>query len=54
MNRYPDPQKLQQNAQRLRREALAGIAHDAAIKWRSLRWIPHAPNPSQVAAPSHP
>ena len=64
MNRYPDPLTLQENARRLRREALAGMAHGAAIRWRTLvalirrRRPPlrsiHASNPCQGPSPSHP
>ena len=62
MNRYPDPFTLQENARHLRREALAGIAHGAAIKWKTLvallRRPPlrssHASYPCQGSTPSHP
>jgi len=63
MNRYPDPFTLQENARRMRREALAGMAHDAGIKWKTLvahlrrRRPPlrssHAPYPCQGPTPSH-
>ena len=63
MNRYPDPFVLQENARALRREALAGIALEGAIKWKSLMDLlrngrpplrqSHAPNPCQGPAPSH-
>ena len=58
--RYPEPDTLREQARALRREALAGIACEGAIKWRSLidllrkRRPPlptsHAPHPCQVAA----
>jgi hypothetical protein len=63
MNRYPDPLTLQQNARRLRHEALVGMAHGVAIKWRTLvalrrRRPPlrssHAAYPCQGTTPSHP
>lgn len=54
MNRYPDPFVLQRNARALRREALAGIASGAAIKWRALlARLSHAPLPRQGPTPSH-
>ena len=55
MNRYPDPLVLQQRARALRREALAGIAADGAIKWQALlARLFHAPHPRKGPAPSHP
>lgn len=55
MNRYPDPFLLQRNARALRREAMAGIATEAAIKWRALlARFSHAPHPCQGPAPTHP
>jgi hypothetical protein len=63
MNRYPDPLTLQENARRLRREALSGMARGAAIRWKTLvallrrRRPPlrssHAPHPCQGPTPSH-
>jgi len=62
MNRYPDPFVLQQNARALRREALAGIALEGAIKWKSLMDLlrsghlplkSHAPYPCQGPTPTH-
>jgi hypothetical protein len=63
MSRYPDPFVLQQNARALRREALAGIALEGAIKWKSLMDLlrggvsplpkSHAPYPCQGPAPTH-
>ena len=54
MNRYPDPLTLQQEARRLRSEAMAGMARAAAIKWRTFRRSLHASHPRQVPAPPHP
>ena len=55
MNRYPDPFVLQRNARALRREALSGIACEAAIKWKALlAGLSHAPLPRQGPTPTHP
>jgi hypothetical protein len=64
MNRYQDPLTLQQNARRLRHEALAGMGRAAAIKWRTLVALiaekasaaptAHAPHPRQVTSQAHP
>ena len=54
MNRYPDPLTLQQEARRLRTEALAGMARAAAIKWRTFQRSLHASLSRQVAPPPHP
>lgn len=63
MNRYPDPFTLQENARRLRREALSGMADGVAIKWKALAALlrrrrpplrsSHASYPCQSPTPSH-
>jgi len=61
---HPDPDTLRHQARDLRREALAGIACGAAVKWRSLMetlqerrpalLLPHAAYPRQSPAAPHP
>ena len=52
MNRYPDPQVLLENARALRREALAGMAGVAAIKWRAFRRSSPCPAPAPSRHPA--
>ena len=52
--KLPDPDSLRRNAQELRRQELARIAHAAALKWTTFRKAVHAPHPCQSPTPSHP
>ena len=52
--KYPDPNTRRRDAQRLRREELARIAHVAAIKWSTFWKANHAPHPCQVSPTPHP
>ena len=64
MNRYFDHLDLQDRARALRNEALAGIAREGVIKWRTFVALlaekapaaptRHAPLPCQGPAPTHP